>query len=326
MTTENEKPRQAVAKVPLRAGGNVMAIIPQDIDQVWRMARMAVIGRMAPRSLVDQKSEEEATASCAIAIMAGAELGLSPLMALRSYAVVNGRPSLWGDGIKAVVRQSGRCDYIRTGGDFTKGWCEAKRSDNGEEKRVEFTWEQAKKAGLATKKGPWTDGYADMMMERRATFRCLNDLFADVLGGLADAQDPIPDDDAPMHDITPYQQARQIDPPDVPDDPVEEDATEQHEASHGEDGGQGQAFVQSMDVGKYLARLDEELSAGETGDAVEYIFDGFDVITALAPFGDEALKDAFALKFKHMTRAKAETFPGDLPAETVQAVKLANTP
>jgi len=129
---------------------------------------------------------------------------------------------------------------------------------------------------------------------------------------------------AEARDITPA--ARQIDPPDVPDDPVEEDATEQHETSHSEDGGQGQAFVQSMDVGKYLARVDEELSAGETVDAVETIFDGLDVQTALAPFGDEPLKEAFALKLKHMTRAKAGTFPGDLPAETVQAVKLANTP
>lgn len=323
MTIENEKPRQAVAKVPLRAGGNVMAIIPQDIDQVWRMARMAVIGRMAPKSLVDQKSEEEATASCAVAIMAGAELGLSPLMALRSYAVVNGRPSLWGDGIKAVVRQSGKCDYIRTGGDFTKGWCEARRSDNGEEKRVEFTWDQAKKAGLATKKGPWTDGYADMMMERRATFRCLNDLFADVLGGMADAQDPIPDDDAPMHDITPYQQAREIAPPDVPDVPGEEDATEPGEATGGEDDGPLPVF----NVDAYLARLGEELSACTTGDEVEDIFDRLDVQVTLGGMeDDEPLKAAFALKLAHMTRVKAEAFPGDLPIETQQAVKLANTP
>lgn len=323
MSTENEKPRQAVAKVPLRAGGNVLAIIPQDIDQVWRMARMAVIGRMAPKSLVDQKSEEEATASCAIAIMAGAELGLSPLMALRSYAVVNGRPSLWGDGIKAVVRQSGKCDYIRTGGDFTKGWCEARRSDNGEEKRVEFTWEQAKKAGLAIKKGPWTDGYADMMMERRATFRCLNDLFADVLGGLADAQDPIPDDDAPMHDITPRYEAREIAPPDVPDVPMEEDATEPSEATGREDGGQGQAF----NVVAYLDRLGEELSAGTTVDEVEAIFDGLNVqVTLGALENDDPLKAAFALKLEHMARVKAETFPGDLPAETQQAIKNVNTP
>ena len=202
------------ARAPLRTGASVMAIIPQDIDQVWRMAGMAVMGQMAPKSLVDKKSPEEAQAACAVAIMAGAELGLTPLMALRSYAVVNGRPSLWGDGIKAVVRQSGRCEYIRTGSDATKGWCEAKRSDTSEVKRVEFTIAQAKAARLDQKEGPWKQGYADVMMERRATNRCLNDLFADVLGGLANAEEAI-EDGPPIEDRRPARPTM----PNIPDAP-----------------------------------------------------------------------------------------------------------
>lgn len=213
----------AVTKAPLKGGGGVLAIIPQDLDQTWRMARMAVIGKMAPKSLVEGKDEESATAACAIAIMAGAELGLTPLMALRSYAVVNGRPSLWGDGLKAVVRQSGKCEYIRTGSDQTKGWCEAKRNDTGETKRVEFTMEQAKLAKLNVKTGPWTSGYADVMMERRATNRCLNDLFADVLGGIVDAQEA--QDDGPIYEHIESYPTRSSPPP----PPPEEDATDVEE-------------------------------------------------------------------------------------------------
>lgn len=210
------------ARAPLRTGASVMAIIPQDIDQVWRMAGMAVMGQMAPKSLVDKKSPEEAQAACAVAIMAGAELGLTPLMALRSYAVVNGRPSLWGDGIKAVVRQSGRCEYIRTGSDATKGWCEAKRSDTSEVKRVEFTIAQAKAARLDQKEGPWKQGYADVMMERRATNRCLNDLFADVLGGLANAEEAI-EDGPPIEDRRPARPTM----PEIPDAPAAPAITQQ---------------------------------------------------------------------------------------------------
>jgi hypothetical protein len=205
-----------VTKAPLKGGGGVLAIIPQDLDQTWRMARMAVIGKMAPKSLVEGKDEESATAACAIAIMAGAELGLTPLMALRSYAVVNGRPSLWGDGLKAVVRQSGKCEYIRTGSDQKMGWCEAKRNDTGETKRVEFTMEQAKLAKLNVKTGPWTSGYADVMMERRATNRCLNDLFADVLGGIVDAQEA--QDDGPIYEHIDPQPTRSSPPPPPPED------------------------------------------------------------------------------------------------------------
>lgn len=204
-----------------RQNNGVMAILPTSIDETWRLARMAVIGKMAPKSLVEGKDADEATSACAIAIMAGAELGLTPLMALRSYAVVNGRQSLWGDGLKAVVRQSGRCEFIRTGSDQTMGWCEAKRSDTGETKRVEFTFEQAKLAKLTTKTGPWTSGYADIMMERRATNRCLNDLFADVLGGIVDAQEA--QEDGPIFDQVETQRATRSQPP-AP--PPEEDVTD----------------------------------------------------------------------------------------------------
>lgn len=209
-------PRQNTAVTP---------ILPASIDEIWRIARMAVMGKMAPKSLVEGKEPDDATSACAVAIMAGAELGLTPLMALRSYAVVNGRPSLWGDGLKAVVRQSGRCEYIKSGGDLQKGWCEAKRSDTGEVMRREFTWQQAQKAKLDKKTGPWQD-YPDMMMERRATSRCLNDLFADVLGGIVSSDEA--QDSAPFLDENGGGTAERPrnEPPAPPEPPAEEDATD----------------------------------------------------------------------------------------------------
>lgn len=310
-TTTKQKP-------PLRAGGAVMAIIPQDIDQVWNMAKLAVMGRMAPESLVKGKSIEDATAACAIAILAGAELGLSPMTALRSYAVVNGRPSLWGDGIKAVVRQSGKCAFIRAGGDLEKGWCEAKRSDTDEEMRREFTWEQAKKAKLSGKAGPWQE-YPDMMMERRATFRCLNDLFADVLGGLGDSMDPIEEAAAPAR----------IDPPDVPEEPappttkeINLNATEtkastaaraEEEINAGDYNDDASGVTQpdgNRNVAAFLTRIDEELSTVADAPTIEEVFDGMDVQTALAG-DDDALARAFDIKKKHLDRVEV--------AETVEA-------
>jgi hypothetical protein len=248
---------QVTPKAPLKGGGAVLAIIPQDLDAVWRMSKMAVIGNMAPKSLVEGKDEESATAACAIAIMAGAELGLTPLMALRSYAVVNGRPSLWGDGLKAVVRQSGKCEYIRTGSDQKMGWCEAKRNDTGETKRVEFTLEQAKLAKLNVKTGPWTSGYADVMMERRATNRCLNDLFADVLGGIVDAQEA--QDDGPIYETIEDARPTRSSPPPPP---PEEDATDVVEFDP-------QAFVETVIAAVAAAPDEESLIATWEGLSVD---------------------------------------------------------
>lgn len=308
--------RAAKAVAPLRGGGNVLAIIPQDIDQVWRMAGMAVAGKMAPKSLVEGKQFEEAQAACAIAIMAGAELGLTPLMALRSYAVVNGRPSLWGDGLKAVVRQSGRCEFIRTGSDLTKGWCEAKRSDTGEEKRVEFTVAQAKAAGLDKKTGPWTAGYADVMMERRATNRCLNDLFADILGGLVDQQEAL--DDGPLdepRDVTPAT----LTPPSPPPAPAEDAATAEgsHEAATGELPFDLTNYLEQLDGALALARDIETLEEAWVEADVESTFDGQPDNRDIA----EKMKARHAARIEALKSPSTppspdDLFPGDKPFST----------
>ena len=53
------------------------------------------------------------TAAC-VAIMHGKSLGLNPWQAVQSIAVINGRPTLWGDGLVAVVQRSGQCEGIET--------------------------------------------------------------------------------------------------------------------------------------------------------------------------------------------------------------------
>jgi hypothetical protein len=331
MTTDNEQPRRLPPSI--RAGGGVLAIIPQDIEQVWRLAGIAWQGGMAPKSLVDKKTPEEAQAACAIAIMAGAELGLTPMMALRSYAVVNGRPSLWGDGIKAVVRQSGKCEFIKTGSDQTKGWCEAKRKDTGETKRVEFTIEQAKAANLTTKDGPWKQGYADVMMERRATNRCLNDLFADVLGGIASAEEAY--EDGPMPD-EPRQIQQRPTPPEPPaDDEPETTTTEGGKVIEGtavtiptdplEEGRPIQNEGTEFDPAKFLTELDEELTLAADKDTLLEIWERFDAPTALD--GTAFAEDADKIYARHESRIEKrqleaagqgtmfaeddDTFPGD---------------
>ena len=302
-----------------RANSAVNVILPQSIDEIWRVARMAVLGNMAPESLVKNKDPDAAASACAIAIMAGAELGLTPLMALRSYAVVNGRPSLWGDGIKAVVRQSGRCEYIRAGGDLTKGWCEAKRSDTGEEMRREFTWDQAKKAGLSGKAGPWQQ-HPDMMMERRATSRCLNDLFADVLGGIVSAEEA--QDSTVIHD-----EPRVVSPPSPPSPPsvptIEADAPiidETPEAVTGE---------QDFDAAAFFEQLEISMAAAKDAEAIEAAWSELDVDATLTT--DETNLDiANKIKARALKRVatptppspgQASMFPGDLPADTAEAVR-----
>ena len=299
----------AMPRAPLRGGAPVVAIIPTDLEQVWRIATMAVNGAMAPDSLLKEKGGawkplNDAISACAIAIMAGAEMGLTPLAALRSYAVVNGRPTLWGDGIKAVVRQSGLCDYIKTGSDETKGWCEAKRKDTGEVQRKEFTLKQAERARLTSKAGPWKD-YPDQMLERRATFRCLNDLFADVLAGIVSAEEAT--DYAPLGDDAPPRQIAPT-PPEPPADEPEGQVIEP-------------ITVNNTVMAESVPTIDHEafgiaLAGAHTADALKAVWTEFN-----APMDDERAVYMHSEALARVQREEAtaavqkdllaDDFPGD---------------
>lgn len=131
-------------------------------------------------------------ASCMLAIQAGSEIGLAPLQALQSIAVVNGRPSVYGDAALAVAKASPVCEYVTEkidgDGEQMVATCTAKRRGYPEATVVRFTVADAKKAGLWGKAGPWTQ-YPRRMLQMRARGFALRDAFPDVLKGLVTAEE-----------------------------------------------------------------------------------------------------------------------------------------
>ncbi len=119
-----------------------------------------------------------------IAVQMGAEIGLKPIQALHNIAVINGRPSLWGDVVIALVRSSGLCEYIHESYDEKTGvaTCTGKRKGDPDEQSQTFSWEDAKKAGLINK-NIWKQ-YPKRMLQMRARGFLLRDLWPDVLRGL----------------------------------------------------------------------------------------------------------------------------------------------
>lgn len=123
-----------------------------------------------------------------VAMQWGREIGLQPLQAMQSIAVINGRPTLWGDNALALVLASPVCEYIdESESDATHGVCRAKRRGDTEHVQV-FTVEDAKKAGLWGKAGPWTT-YPARMLKLRARSWALRDKFPDVMRGLGIAEE-----------------------------------------------------------------------------------------------------------------------------------------
>lgn len=161
------------------AGGSVAALVPQSLDEAFRVSQAIAASGLAPRGL--EKPEQ-----IMVAIMAGAELGFAPFQSLQSFAVVNGRPTLWGDGLVAVVRRNG-CT-IREWHEDDTAFCEVKRPDTGETILRSFSQADAAKAGLSGKTGPWQQ-YPQRMRAMRARAWAVRDGCADMLRGFQVAEE-----------------------------------------------------------------------------------------------------------------------------------------
>lgn len=169
--------------VPLKSGNAIQAIIPQNIEEVFRLATAISKSGLAPSTL---KDPEKIT----VAIMQGLELGLPPMMALNKIAVINGKPALWGDALPALLWAKGFklvegvADGVAT--------CTVVRPD-GERITRTFSEADAKKAGLLGKPGPWQQ-YPNRMLQMRARGFACRDGAADALSGLYVAEELV---DAP---------------------------------------------------------------------------------------------------------------------------------
>jgi hypothetical protein len=177
------------------AGGPVAALVPQSLEEAFRVSSAIAASGMAPRGI--DKAEQ-----IMVAIMAGAELGLAPFQSLQSFAVVNGRPTLWGDGLLAVVRGRGVRvrEWLEGDGDGMVAHCECTRPDTGEQIERSFSVADAKKAQLWAKQGPWQQ-YPKRMLQMRARALSLRDGCADMLRGIQVREEV--EDFRPIRDVTP---------------------------------------------------------------------------------------------------------------------------
>lgn len=120
-------------------------------------------------------------------IIAGREVGLSPVQAVNWIMIVNGRAVIWGDAALALVRASGRLDSIvetiEGEGDARTALCTTRRKGDAEGRTTAFGVADAKRAGLWDKPGPWQE-YPDRQLMWRARSWNLRDQFGDVLNGL----------------------------------------------------------------------------------------------------------------------------------------------
>lgn len=176
-----ERRTELMAKKSLRP----MVLNPQSFEQLVQFAQMAAKSTMVPPQYKGKPED------IMLAVQMGSELGLAPMQSLQNVATINGRPSVYGDALIGLCRQSVHCKDVEesiTGeGDKMVAWCKATRVGAAPVNHS-FSVEDAKKAGLWGKAGPWQQ-YPKRMLQMRARGFALRDAFPDVLRGLISAEE-----------------------------------------------------------------------------------------------------------------------------------------
>jgi len=116
-----------------------------------------------------------------LAMAYGAQIGLNPLLAVQNIAVVNGRPSVYGDAMTAIVMGHPETQAYEDGyKEDGTAYCKITRK--GKTVYREFSEAMARRAGLWGK-DIWSK-YPERMLLWRAKGNAIRDLYADVLMGM----------------------------------------------------------------------------------------------------------------------------------------------
>ena len=186
----NEKPvatLRASEKPPIAIGHRGIEL--RTLEDLYRFSKYVAVSGLAPKNL---RSPE----AVLVALEFGLELGLSPMQAIQSVAVINGIPAIWGDTMLGLCMSSPLFDHSefqewfegKPFEDSFTAYCRVKRSNRKEATVRSFSVADAKHAGLWNKEGPWRT-YPKRMLQMRARSFALRDAFPDILRGCLAAEE-----------------------------------------------------------------------------------------------------------------------------------------
>ena len=75
-------------------------LLPRSLKEALQLASLLSKSKLVPKGFENQEA-------CLVGILYGMEVGLSPIAALQRMAIIEGRPTIWGDAALALVEASG---------------------------------------------------------------------------------------------------------------------------------------------------------------------------------------------------------------------------
>lgn len=158
---------------------NAIAIIPRTLVEVSSLAEVLAKSTLLPKGL------HGSVPDVVVQILAGQELGLSPMAAIRGIHIIEGKPVLAADTMVALVLRSGLAEYFACIEDTDSSVTyETKRKGSPVAQKLSWTVADTKRAGLQLKDN-WRT-FPRSMMKARAKAALARDVYPDILAGCYD--------------------------------------------------------------------------------------------------------------------------------------------
>ena len=159
---------------------------PKSTAEAMELAKTLASSQLIPKAFQQRPGD------VFVAMMWSHSLGIPIVQGLQGIAVINGKPSLYGDALLAVCMGSGQMadieETVTGNADNLTATCNVTRRGKPTPVVSTFSIADARAAGLLGKPGPWKQ-YTSRMLKMRARAFALRDAFPDVLSGIASAEE-----------------------------------------------------------------------------------------------------------------------------------------
>lgn len=170
----------SLAKRPisnLAQASTSLSLQVRSVDDLKALAAVFAASGMFGRG----QNQQQALATCAVQLMAGMEVGVTPFAAITGIYLVNGRPGFSAQLLAQAIKRHPRYDYRVL--EKSADQCRIAFLQDGMELGVEtFSMEMARRAGLVGSRGPWQQ-YPEAMLFARCLTAGMRTHCPDALGG-----------------------------------------------------------------------------------------------------------------------------------------------
>ena len=158
------------------------------MDRGVELAGIIADTEFVPGSL---RGKPDAILAC---ILYGHEVGFEPMRSLAYISVIDGKPTLSAEAMRALILRDGHELWVEESTN-THATVVGRRAGTRNVGRVTWTQDDAKRAGIAGRRN--YQAYPRAMYVARATAELARQMFADVIGGFAATEELDDEDTAP---------------------------------------------------------------------------------------------------------------------------------